>query len=85
MGRGWFSGQTFGHANLESWVQFLDIRWPLVIIWYYRRMAKDYPNCCHIVLRRNLQCLYVFEALVAIAFRRSQHIQARTQTFQTSI
>ena len=23
---------------------------------YYRRVAKDYPNCCHIVLRRNSQC-----------------------------
>ena len=36
-------------------------------IWYYRGVAKDYPNCCHNVLRRDLQCLYAFEALAAIS------------------
>ena len=33
-----------------------NIRWPLFFLWYYRRVAKDYPNCCHTVLRRDLQC-----------------------------
>ena len=58
---------AFGCANLASRVRSPDIHWPFVIIWYYHRVAKDYPHCCHTVLRRDLQCLYAFEALAAIS------------------
>ena len=58
---------AFRYDNLGFWVRSPDIRWPLFILWYYRRVAKDYPNCCHTVLRRDLQCLYASEALAAIA------------------
>ena len=78
MGRWWYSGQKFGHANLGSRVRYPDTRWPLIIIWYYCRVAEDYPNCCHTVLRRDLQCLYAFEAVAAIASHCFQHIQERT-------
>ena len=32
------------------------ICWPLFFLWYYCQVAKDYPNCCHTVLRWDLQC-----------------------------
>ena len=66
--------RSFGYANLGSRFRSPDIRWPLVIIWYYCRVATDYPNCCHTVLRRDLHCLYVLEALAAIASRHFQYI-----------
>ena len=28
---------------------------PLFILWDYRGVAKDYPNCCYTLLRRDLQ------------------------------
>ena len=62
-----------------------DICWPLVIIWYYCRVAKDYPYCCHNVLRWDLQCLYASEALAAIASHRSQHIQENVKFWGITI
>ena len=44
-----------------------DIRWPLFCLWYYCWVAKDYPNCCHTVFRRNFTMLYAFEAVAAVA------------------
>ena len=74
---------------LGSLVRSPDISWPLFIIWYHRRLAKDYPNCCHTVLRRDLQCLYVFEALAAISLssfsRHSrENVRFRGVTFKKS-
>ena len=66
---------AFGHDNLGSRDRSPDIRWPLFIIWYNRRMAKDYPNCYHTVLKWDLQCLYASEALTAIRLSSSQHIR----------
>ena len=57
LGKRWYNGLAFGQANLGSRVRSPNICWPLFIVWYYRRVAKDYPNCCHTILRRNLQCL----------------------------
>ena len=71
-------GLALKYAILGSRVRIPVIRWPLFILWYHRRVAKDYPNCCYIVLRRDLQCLYASEAVVAISLARSQHIQERT-------
>ena len=45
-----------GWASLGSRIWIPDIRWPLFIPWYHCQVAKDYPNCCHTVLRRDLQC-----------------------------
>ena len=52
-GRRWYSGLALWSASLGSWVRISVIRWPLFNIWYHRRVAKDYPNCCHTVLRRD--------------------------------
>ena len=72
--RPWYSGLAFSQASLGAQVRSPNIRWPL-FIWYYRQVAKDYPNSSHTVLRRNLQCLYASEALAAISLSNSQHIQ----------
>ena len=37
----WYSSHAFGYANLGFRVRSPDVRWPLVIIWYYHRVAKD--------------------------------------------
>ena len=37
-------------------------------------MAQNYPNCCHTVPRRDLQCLYASEALAVITLSNSEHI-----------
>ena len=54
------------------------IRWQLSILWYHHRVAKDYPNCCHTILRRDWQCLYASEAVAVISLTRSQHVHKRT-------
>ena len=45
------SGLALWYASLGSRVQIPVICWPL--LWYHHRVAKDYPNCCHTVLRQD--------------------------------
>ena len=63
MGRQWYSGLALGQVNLGSWVRLPNIRWPLFIIWYYRRVAKDYPSCCQKRLSDELSDITFFSII----------------------
>ena len=68
---------AFRHGSLGSQLRIPDICWAIFNIWYHHQVGKDYPSCCHTVLRRDFQCLYAFEAVAAISLSRSQHIQEK--------
>ena len=54
---------AFGYANLGPW---FESRYPLTnFLQYYRRVSKDYSNCCR--LQTGLTMLYTFEVVATIA------------------